>query len=87
MRLASAFVLFFGAYNYFAYALPSNERTALSQSMNRANMNVSCNRWTHSESLTGFQVLPTFMNRVGARQNSRNISIADLEPNAIPRCA
>lgn len=42
--LASAFASFAGANNYFAYALPSNERFALFQSMNSANMKVRCNR-------------------------------------------
>ncbi|KZV91731.1 glycoside hydrolase, partial [Exidia glandulosa HHB12029] len=66
--LASAFASFAGANNYYAYALPSNERSALLQSMNAA----------------GMKVLRTFVNGVGTGQkNSSNIAVNDLEPTTI----
>ncbi|KZV91729.1 glycoside hydrolase [Exidia glandulosa HHB12029] len=67
-RTVSAFASFAGANNYYAYALPSNERFALFQSMNAANM----------------KVLRTFVNGVPAGQkNSDNVAVPDLEPNQI----
>ncbi|KAH7097920.1 glycoside hydrolase superfamily [Auriculariales sp. MPI-PUGE-AT-0066] len=66
--LVNALSSFAGANNYFAYALPSNERYALLQSMNAANM----------------KVLRTFVNGVSSGQkNGDNRAVPDLEPNAI----
>ena len=45
--LTVAFSSFGGANNYYAYALPSNERYALLQSMNAAGMKVGCTQVYH----------------------------------------